>query len=173
MCFFFVVCLLVGFASNIFWLGCQSNPKSANEYRQKKPKKCMLCLARDPGRSRDAGTHNLFTFILPTPHEHQQRSSALCLPTELPQVCCLHTPCTKSLGRFSATCPPTGSHPVPESGSLLTCLALYPVSASKDTESLSLPRATVQTDLAGLSTKALVLFTKEQKEEPWKSKTEQ
>lgn len=87
--------------------------------------------------------------------------------------CVVSTHPAPRLGRFSATCPPTGSHPVPERGSLLTYLALYPVSAGKDTESLSLPMATVQTDLAELSTKALALFTKEQKEEPWESETEE
>lgn len=104
--------------------------------------------------------------MLPTPDEQQQRSSAFFLPTALNQVCCLYTLHQESLGRFSATCPPTSSHPVPGSGSPLTCLALCQASASKDAESPSLPRATVQRDLARLSTKAPALFIKGQKEEP-------
>lgn len=84
-----------------------------------------------------------FTFMLPIPDEQQQRSSAFFLPTALNQVCCLYTLHQESLGRFSATCPPTSSHPVPGSGSPLTCLALCQASASKDAESPSLPRATV------------------------------
>lgn len=46
-----------------------------------------------------------------------------------------------------------------------------PVSAIKETEFLSLPRYTVPVDLVGLSTKALAFFPKEQKGDPWGSKT--
>lgn len=81
-----MVCLLAGFAPYILWLGCYSNSKhgTANEYRQKSPKTCLLCLARGPAkRSRGAGTHNHFDFILPPPDEHQQKAVPFFLQREL------------------------------------------------------------------------------------------
>lgn len=149
-----MVCLLAGFAPYILWPGCQSNSKhgAANEYRQKSPRTCLLCLARGPAkRSRGAGTQNHFDFILPPPDEHQQKAVPFFLQRELLHPVDSPYPTSREPRNIqcqSASPPAAIQSQRVDLCSLVCCV---PSQCQQKDESLPLPSDTVKVDLAGLN----------------------